>query len=410
MFDLERWQEIFYSISQNKLRTFLSGFTITLGLFIFIILFGMGNGLQNGFMEQFINRASNVITFKPGKASEAFLGLQENRTITLKNEDLDLIDKEHGKNLEYKTSQFSKPNTPIVFGKETGYYTVQGTYPDKQYIEKVTLTAGRFITKNDMDSRNKFAVIGRLVERDLFKRENALGKYISIAGINYRVIGTYTDEGGDAEERIIYTPLTTMQLNDKNSDTIKQIDISYTPTMDPKRAIELGKNIDRDLRAKLKISPTDKSGLYLRNTAEAMGNTFAILTVITVLVLFIGFGTIIAGIIGISNIMVFIVKERTKEIGIRKALGARPSSIVGLILQESIFITIISGFAGVGLGVLTLNLIGNKFDRYFILNPSVNWSTIITATICLIFFGAIAGFIPAKKAAKIKPIEALRSE
>lgn len=409
MFDIDRWQEIFYSIKQNKLRTFLSGFTITLGLFIFIILFGIGNGLQNGFIGQFIRDATNVISIFPGTATEAYQGLQENRNITLKNEDLNLIKRAHDEDLEYKISMVSSSDT-VRYGMETGSYSVQGTFPEKQYMEKAVMISGRFITKYDLDNNRKFAAIGRLVEKDLFKKGNAVGKYISIGGINYKVIGVFSDSGGDRDERMIYVPLTTMQLGKKNSDTINQIDLAYTPTMDPAQAIKLGKDIETDLRAKLKISPSDKSALYVRNNAENMGDTFAFFAVISLLVLFIGFGTIMAGIIGISNIMVYIVKERTKEIGVRKALGAKPSNIIGLILQESIFITVISGFLGVTLGVLSLYLIGDHLSEYFIVNPSVSWPLILFATFCLIIFGSLAGFIPARKAAKIKPIEALRAD
>lgn len=409
MFDIDRWQEIFYSIKQNKLRAFLSGFTITLGLFIFIILFGIGNGLQNGFMSQFIRDATNLISIFPGRATEAYKGLQENRNITLKNEDLNLIKKVYNKELEYKTSVISTSDT-VRYGMETGKYPIQGIFPEKQYIEKIVMISGRFISKNDMNNDQKFAAIGRLIEKDLFKNGNALGKYISIGGINYKIIGVFSDSGGDREERIIYVPITTLQLAKKNSDTINQIDLSYNSSMNPQQAIKLGKNIEMDLRSKLKISPSDKSGLYVRNNAENMGDTFAFFAVISFLVIFIGFGTIMAGIIGISNIMVYIVKERTKEIGVRKALGAKPSNIIGLILQESIFITVISGILGVLLGVLTLYLIGNSLSDYFIMNPSVSWTLILFATFCLIIFGSIAGFIPARRAAKIKPIEALRAD
>lgn len=409
MFDIDRWQEIFYSIKQNKLRAFLSGFTITLGLFIFIILFGIGNGLQNGFMSQFIRDATNLISIFPGRATEAYKGLQENRNITLKNEDLNLIKKVYNKELEYKTSVISTSDT-VRYGMETGKYPIQGIFPEKQYIEKIVMISGRFISKNDMNNDQKFAAIGRLIEKDLFKNENAFGKYISIGGINYKIIGVFSDSGGDREERIIYVPITTLQLAKKNSDTINQIDLSYNSSMNPQQAIKLGKNIEMDLRSKLKISPSDKSGLYVRNNAENMGDTFAFFAVISFLVIFIGFGTIMAGIIGISNIMVYIVKERTKEIGVRKALGAKPSNIIGLILHESIFITVISGILGVLLGILTLYLIGDHLSDYFIVDPSVSWTLILFATFCLIIFGSIAGFIPARRAAKIKPIEALRAD
>lgn len=409
MFEIDRWQEIFYSIGKNKLRTFLSGFTIALGLFIFIILFGFGNGLQNGFMSQFIRDATNIINFYPGRTTKAYKGMQENRNITFKNEDLEVLSKKYKNQLQYKTGRLSS-NSKVIFGAESGSYSVEGVYPEKQYLEKAKVINGRFFSYNDMQNRYKVAIIGRLVEKDLFKHENALNKYIDINGINYQVIGVFSDDGGDREERIIYVPLTTFQQGKKSSDTLEQINLSYNEAMNPQQAIELGNNIDQTLRAKLGIAPDDQNGLYMRNNAKNMNNTFAFLLVITILVTFIGFGTIVAGIIGISNIMVYIVKERTKEIGIRKALGAKPGSIVGLILQEAIFITVASGIIGVVLGIAVLSMIGDSLKDYLILNPTVGVGVVSFALFCLIISGIIAGFVPAYKAAKIKPIEALNAE
>lgn len=409
MFSIDRWQEIFYSIKQNKLRTFLSGFTISLGLFIFIILFGFGNGLKNGFSRDFILDSSSTINIIPGKTTEAYLGLQQNRNITLKNEDFDLVRKEYNHELEYKTATITQPEN-VIYKTSSGIYTVQATYPDKQYIEKAIVTSGRFLNQSDINNKTKFAVIGRLVEKDLFKNEKALGKYINIGGINYKVVGIFSDEGGDNDERIIYIPITTLQILKKNTDEVSQIDVAYLSDMEPSVAVKLGDEIEKTLRTKLKISPSDRTGLIIRNRAQNMEDTYSFFMVISSLVMFIGFGTIMAGIIGISNIMVYIVKERTKEIGIRKALGARPLSIVGLILQESIFITVLSGITGVALGSLTLYLIGNNLSTYLIVDPSVSKELLFFATLSLITFGSIAGFIPARKAAKIKPIEALSSD
>ncbi|QYN49049.1 FtsX-like permease family protein [Apibacter sp. ESL0432] len=409
MFNIDRWQEIFYSIKQNKLRTFLSGFTISLGLFIFIILFGFGNGLKNGFSQAFILDSSSTINIIPGKAIEAYLGLQQNRDVTLKNEDLELVKKEFDENLEFKTATITQPEN-VTYRTSSGIYTVQATYPDKQYIEKAIITSGRFLNQSDIINKTKFAVIGRLVEKDLFKNEKALGKYINIGGINYKVVGIFYDEGGDNDERIIYIPISTLQSLKKNTDHVSQIDVAYLSDMKPSVAVKLGDEIERTLRSKLKISPTDKTGLVIRNRAQNMEDTYSFFTVISSLVMFIGFGTIMAGIIGISNIMVYIVKERTKEIGIRKALGAKPFSIVWLILQESIFITVISGISGVILGSLALYFIGNNLSTYLIVDPSVSKELLIFATVSLITFGTVAGFIPARKAAKIKPIEALSSD
>ncbi|MDR2121607.1 MAG: ABC transporter permease [Flavobacteriaceae bacterium] len=409
MFNIDHWQEIFISIKQNKLRTFLSGFTITLGLFIFIMLFGLGNGLKNGFTRIFIHDAENQISFIPGRATEIYLGLQSNRTSVLKNKDINFIKEKYDDVLVYKTATISQTEN-VSYKTESGLYSVQATYPEKQHIEKIIITSGRFITKQDMDNKFKFAAIGRLVEKDLFKNKSAIGQYLTVGKINYKVIGVFQSKKGDNEERIIYIPITAIQSIKKNSDTVNQINVTYIPTMKPNQAIKLGKDIEKDLRSRLKISSSDKTALFVRNSAETMKNIFAYLDVISFFIMFIGSGTITAGIIGISNIMVYTVKERTKEIGIRKALGARPSNIVWLILQESIFITSISGILGVSLGTTTLHLIKDSFTELFIVDPSVSWNLIIYSAISLITFGIIAGFIPSRQAAKIKPIDALNTE
>jgi putative ABC transport system permease protein len=196
----------------------------------------------------------------------------------------------------------------------------------------------------------------------------------------------------------------------KSSDTISTVFIAYDEKMQPEQAIEYGNQLEKELKARKKVSPDDENAVNVRNNAEGLKDSFMFLFVITIIVGFIGLGTLLAGIIGISNIMVYIVKERTQEIGVRKAIGAKPKSIVSLIMQESMVITVISGFVGVGLGVLTLNLIGNSLEEYFIKSPSVGWGLIFMAFISLVLSGLIAGFVPAYRASKIKPIEALRAE
>jgi putative ABC transport system permease protein len=180
--------------------------------------------------------------------------------------------------------------------------------------------------------------------------------------------------------------------------------------MTPDEAIKYGEEIEKQVKARHKVSPDDENAIRVRNNAENTKDSFQFLFILTLVVGFIGMGTLLAGIIGISNIMVYIVKERTQEIGVRKAIGAKPNSIIALIIQESIVITVISGFIGVGLGVLTLNLIGDGLEEYFIKDPSVGWGLIIAAFICLVLSGLIAGFVPSYRASKIKPIEALRAE
>jgi putative ABC transport system permease protein len=226
----------------------------------------------------------------------------------------------------------------------------------------------------------------------------------------FKVVGVFSDDGGDFDERHITVPITTLQQMKKGSDTVSINYIAYNEKLNPQQAIKYGDELKERLKARKNVSPDDENGIRVWNNAQNMNDTFTFMAVLTAIVGFIGMGTLLAGIIGISNIMVYIVKERTKEIGVRKAIGAKPGSIVALIVQESVVITVISGFVGVGLGVLALNLIGDRLEEYFIKSPSVGWGTIIMAFVALVFSGLIAGFVPAYRASRIKPIEALRTE
>lgn len=409
MFDLDRWHEIFSSIRSNILRTVLSGFTVALGLYIFIVLFGIGNGLQNAFQEGFTRDAQNLISIFTGRTNLAYGGLQANRDITLNNSDYDAIVNSHPEKVQYSTPRYST-NFLVKYGKESGNYQISGANDEESFIENRKLMNGRFISKRDITNNQYVAVIGRMVQRDLIKNGDPVGKELEINGSIFKVIGVFADDGGDWDERMISLPVSTLQQIKKGSDTISSVYIAYNENLKPEQAIEYGKNLEKELKARKKVSPEDENAVIVNNRAEGLKDSFTFLFVITMIVGFIGMGTLLAGIIGISNIMVYIVKERTKEIGVRKAIGAKPKSIVGLIMQESIVITVISGFIGVGIGVLTLELIGDSLEKYFIKDPSVGWGLIFAAFVSLVISGLIAGFIPAYRASKIRPIEALRTE
>lgn len=409
MFDLDRWQEIFSSIRSNILRTVLSGFTVALGLYIFIVLFGIGNGLQNAFQDGFTRDAQNLITIFTGKTNLPFAGLQANRDIILKNEDYEALIASDTSKVQYSTPRFST-NFTVKYGRESGSYQISGANDQEVFIENRKLMNGRFISERDISDRRYVAVIGRMVQRDLIKNGDPIGKELHINGSVFKVIGIFSDEGGDFDERMISIPISTLQQIKKGSDELNNIFIAYDENLPPDQAIAYGEKLEKELRATKKVSPDDQNAVGVNNRAEGLKDSFTFLFVITMIVGFIGMGTLLAGIIGISNIMVYIVKERTKEIGVRKAIGARPKSIVGLIMQESIVITVISGIIGVAVGVLTLELIGDSLEEYFIKDPSVGWGLIIAAFFCLIISGLIAGFIPAYRASKIRPIEALRTE
>ncbi len=409
MFDIDRWREIAQSIGKNKMRTFLGAFTVLLGIFIFTVLYGMGNGLKNTFEAFFEDDAQNVIFIWPGRTSKAYKGFKDNRQIQFKNDDIALLKKEFGNKIEYISARIRK-SVAARYKNESGSYTARAVHPDHQFLEKTIITDGRFINNRDIKNKSRSIVIGRLVAQDLFKKEDALGKFLILNGINYRIVGVFRDEGGDNEERLIYLPVSTTQLIHKNTDEIDQINVSYNLDLGISGARKLVKDMSVLLKEKHFVAKDDRSGIRVRSIFENVEANMQFANVLQLIVLFIGIGTLFAGAIGIGNIMVFVVKERTKELGIRKALGATPGSIVSLILQESIFVTAIAGYLGLVTAIFVLNRMGDKLEEYFITDPQVNMSTIITATIILIFVGALAGFIPARRAAKIKPIVALNDE
>ena len=380
------------------------------GFFIFIILFGFGNGLQNSFAKYFTDDKVNTIRMYPSSTSLPYKGYAANRRIEFTNQDLVEI-KEHFKS---KVKDIVVRNTnffQIKYKEKSNNYQVRAVSPGHKEAEMTIIMQGRYLNEGDVTNRKKHAVIGRLVAQDLFNDKNPIGQYIFGSNHSWRVIGVFQDEGGDREERTLYVPYTAMQEIQKNNDKIEQMIVIYNPEMDYAESIILEKKIENFMKKKKFISPEDNRGVYISNTGERLENSKNFEWLLQIVVSFIGIGTIIAGIIGISNIMVFVVKERTKEIGIRKAIGATPKSIIAMILHESIFITTISGYTGLIFAMITLKLIGNSLEeKYFISNPYIETGDAIWATVILIFFGALAGYLPARKAAKIKPITALRDK
>ncbi|MDA0178303.1 ABC transporter permease [Mesoflavibacter profundi] len=409
MFDIDLWREIFQSINKNRTRSLLSGFTVAFAILLFVILFGIANGLKNTFAQAFVDDATNSIFINTGLTTKAYKGLQSGRRIQLKNEDQNYIEDEYGNKIQYITSRIYK-NVNASFRNEKNTYNLRAVNPDHQFLEKTKIRDGRYINQLDIDNKAKIVVIGRLVEEDLFLKTTALGKYINLSGIPYKVVGIFTDDGGDNEERMIYMPVSTAQLIYGNNDYVDQINLGYNPELDYDQAISFGRELERDLKNRFTVSPKDQRAIRIRNMAEGTKQVGMMTFGLSVIIIVIGFGTLIAGVVGISNIMIFIVKERTKEIGIRKALGASPKSIIAIILLESILITTIAGYIGLLVGVGVLEFIGPVLEPYFIKDPSVSTSLVLSATITLIIAGSIAGYLPAKKASKIKPIVALRND
>ncbi|WP_339634050.1 ABC transporter permease [Bizionia echini] len=409
MFDLDLWREIFQSINKNRTRSLLSGFTVAFAILLFAVLFGLANGLQNTFSEAFNDDANNSIMIYSGMTTKANKGLQAGRRIQFKNEDYTYVKEEFKDKVQFITSRVYR-NVTATFRNEKNSYSVRAVHPDHQYLEMTIIDQGRYINEMDVKEHTKVVVIGRLVEEDLFLKTTALGKYINLDGIPYKVVGIFSDDGGDNEERLIYMPISTAQRLYGNTDYVDQINLTYNPEMDYDQAIAFGRTLTNKMKNRFDVAETDQRAIRIQNMAEGTKAVGQMTTALGFIIFVIGFGTLIAGVVGISNIMIFIVKERTKEIGIRKALGATPRSIVSIILIESILITAIAGYVGLLLGVGILELAAPTLETYFIKDPSVQPSLIIAATITLILAGAIAGYLPAKKASQIKPIVALRDD
>lgn len=410
MFDTDKWQEIFSTIKKNRLRTFLTGFSVAWGIFMLMILLGSGNGLQNGVNKEFESSATNTIWVWSGQTSLPYKGMKPGRNVQLVNEDYNEV-KSKVKGIDLSSSRYNIWGTnTLSYKKESGSFEVSNVYPDYGEIEKVKIIKGRYINQPDIDQFRKVTVISKLVEEALFKGEDPMGKYIKVNGVPFKVVGVFTDDNNnDDNNRIIYLPISTAQRVFSGDNRINTIALTVG-----KASVEESKQIEQEVRTKLaalhKFDPADPRAIFTWNSLEELQKFLRLFASIRLFIWIIGLGTIIAGIVGVSNIMMIVVKDRTKEIGIRKAMGATPWSIVSLILQEAVLITSFAGYLGLVLGVVVLETVGSKIESQFFSHPSVDLNVALYALLLLVFCGALAGFIPARRAAAIKPIEALRDE
>ena len=414
MFNIERWQEIFEAIAKNKLRTFLTGVSVASGIFILVILLGVGKGLQNGIEKQFERDADGIIEVGSGITTKEYKGLNPGREIQFRDSDYNLSIQKFDDQLDKKASTYNRWNGAVIYGKETGNYQFRGVKPDYQAIENATMVEGRFINDNDLANDEKVGVIGQKIKIDLFKGKSPIGEQISLNGVNFKIVGVFTDPAGEREETRIYIPLTTMQKAFGGGDKISNLFYTLSKKATYEEALaqstKFSKELELLLKSKNSIAPDDTGGIYVFNSVENTKQFYDLNLYIRLFFWWVGICTIIAGVVGVSNIMLIIVKERTKEIGIRKALGATPISIIGMILHESIFITTIAGFTGLLASLLLLELVGPMVKSEYFLNPEVDFNIALTTLILLVTAGALAGFFPAFRAAKIKPIVALRDE
>ncbi|MEM1002256.1 MAG: ABC transporter permease [Bacteroidota bacterium] len=414
MFNIERWQEIFETLRKNKLRTFLTGLSVASGIFILVILLGFSSGIENGVRTAFQEDATNEISIRTRRTTKGYKGLNPGRYIQMKNDDFLAINRNFDDNLEYRSASYTTWGGQITYQGESGNFRVRGVHPDEQFIENADILQGRFINQNDIDESTKIAVIGNKVKTDLFKGINPVGEYVSLFGISLKVVGVYSDPGGDEEESNIFIPVSTAQKIYGAGDNLRNMSFTVKMSENFDEAVRLSLNLTEAIEAQLKekhiVAPDDISAIRVNNTLEEAQKIYSLVDTIKAVFWFIGIGTIIAGVVGVGNIMIIIVKERTKEIGIRKAIGAEPLSIIGMILQEAIFVTMFAGLFGLIAGLGLLELLGPQIDSDFIKYPQVDFRTAITTVFILVFAGALAGFIPAYRAARIKPIIALRDE
>ncbi|CAA9197157.1 ABC transporter permease [Flavobacterium collinsii] len=414
MFNIERWQEIFEAISKNRLRTFLTGVSVASGIFILVILLGAGKGLQNGIEKQFERDAAGIIEVWSGTTTKEYKGLNPGRQIQFRNSDYSQSVQKFNDKLELKAATQNYWGGTFTYGKESGSYQYRGVDPDYSGIENLTVVQGRYINSSDLANNEKVACIGMKLKTDLFKDKDALGKEIAINNINFKVVGVFTDPGGEREETRAYLPKTTVQRAYGGGDKISNLFFTLKKTNDYDEALAQSEKFTQDLKNLLKsknvIAPNDDSGVGVYNSVKDAKQFYDLNLYIRLFFWWVGICTIIAGVVGVSNIMLIIVKERTKEIGIRKALGASPFSIISMILHESIFITTIAGFVGLLASLALLEFVGPMVQSEYFRDPEVDFSVALTTLALLVFAGAMAGFFPAYRAAKIKPIVALRDE
>ncbi len=417
MFDIDIWQEILATIKKNKMRTFLTGFSVAWGIFMLMILLGSGNGLSNGVAANFMNDAVNAMWIWTGETTIPYEGMKTGRPIQFQNVDQEIVKKVPG--VGVTSGRFFMGNTRYSYNKESGEYTTITCQPELKDVENLELNEGRFINQIDILQKRKVVVLGADIKTALFKDSTVLGEYVNINKVPFKVIGI-CKEPGSTKNRNAYMPLSTAQMIFSGSNRLHNLALTINAeTLEESQAIE--EQIRNSLGRQHKFDPKDEGAIGLFNKLEAYIQTMKIFQAIKIFIWIIGIGTLIAGIVGVSNIMLIVVKERTKEIGIRKAIGASPASVIGLILLESILITTIAGYIGLVLGTGLMELInyfmvqsagaaGSQQGESVFLNPTVDFNIAVSATLLLIVAGAIAGYIPAKRAASIKPIVALRDE
>jgi putative ABC transport system permease protein len=409
-FGPESLEELVSTLRRNKLRTVLTGMSVAWGTFMLVLLLGAGRGLQNGVTWEFRDDALNSIWIWSGLTSQAYAGRGPGRDVRFKNEDYDALRRsvpgiEHLTGRYYLWGEFS-----VKHGDRRSSFEILGAHPDQRYLEKTKMTSGRYINELDVQQQRKVAVIGELVQKALFRHEDPIGKTIQIRSLSYVVVGVFEDEGGENELRKIYVPITTAQLVYNDPRRIHQLMLTVGDAgVDESKAIE--KRVHEFLAQRHQVALDDKRALRTQNNLERFQKVDAVFTWVNGFVWFVSLGTLLAGMVSVSNIMLISVAERTREIGVRKALGATPIGLVSMVLFESILITAVAGYLGLVCGVLLVEFAAKQLQNVpFMREPSVDLRVALTATALIIVAGALAGLFPALRAARVNPIVALRDE
>lgn len=424
MFDFDNFREIWSTVKRNKLRTFLTGFSVAWGIFMLIVLLGAGNGLRNGVMYNFRNMSMNKVSVWAGYTTKPWKGMSTNRSITFKETDIDLVRRVHPE-IDLCSATVSHSDTLYV-NEEFITGRLEGVFPDHAPINYVVVSAGngRFVNELDMREQRKVIVLSPRMKEVLFRDEPALGKYVRADGTMLQVIGVYDDDNL-SNNAPAYIPFTTARTLYNKGYGLS----SFTFTVNGLVSEEANEAFEARFRATLarvhNFDPTDNNAIGMWNTATEFRMMNNIMNGIAAFIWIVGIGTLMAGIVGVSNIMLITVRERTREFGIRKAIGAKPSSILALIITESILVTATFGYIGMVMGIGLTELInygmemsgmarssgGNPGEDMTIFrNPTVNLGISLAATALIIVAGVLAGYFPARKAVRINAIEAMRAE
>ena len=412
MFSLDRWMEVFDTIRRNKLRTALTAISVAWGIMVLVGLLGLGNGLHNGARASFARDATNGVWIWANKTSVPHAGYDIGRRINLENRDYDAA--KALSEIDRITGQFfiggQRFGAQITKrGAKANSFGINAMHADAIYLEAHEIVAGRFLTEADVRQKRKSVVIGRPVAAFLFEGADPIGEWIEVAGVPFQVVGVFSDPGGNEEERQMYIPISTAQLAFNGDDRMGMLSFTVGKA-GPAETQAVIDQVVGQLAERHKFSPTDKQAVRVQNNVEQFQRFQMMFLIISIFVSLIGAGALAAGVVGVSNIMMIAVKERTKEIGVRKAIGATPRSIVVMIVQEAVFLTGVAGLVGLAAGVGLLEVLPDLLDTDVIKDPSVSLSTGILATGVLMLAGALAGYFPARAAAKVNPIHALRDQ